>query len=67
MAVRIFVAAFGISSCGVWDLSPSPGIEPRPPALGAQSLNHWTIREVPQLILVINFDVMSVILNAFNL
>ena len=22
-----------------------PGIEPRPPALGAQSLNHWTTRE----------------------
>ena len=31
--------------CGRWDL-PLPGIEPRPPALGAQSLNHWTTREV---------------------
>ena len=34
-------------SCGMWDLLPQPGIEPRPHALGAQSLNHWTAREVP--------------------
>ena len=26
-----------------------PGMEPMPPALGAQSLNHWTAREVPRL------------------
>ena len=26
---------------------PRPGIEPIPSALGAQSLNHWTTREVP--------------------
>ena len=31
------------------DLVPRPGMEPRPPALGAQSLSHWTIREVPPL------------------
>ena len=31
----------------VWDLVPGPGIEPRPPALGAQSLNHCATREVP--------------------
>ena len=34
-------------SCGRWDLIPWPGIEPGPPALGAQSLSHWTTREVP--------------------
>ena len=34
-------------SCSMWDLVPWPGIKPRPPALGAQSVNHWTIREVP--------------------
>ena len=28
------------------DLVPGPGIEPVPSALEAQSLNHWTIREV---------------------
>ena len=40
--------------CGGWctrrglrDLSSRPGIEPASPALGAQSLNHWTAREVP--------------------
>ena len=31
-----------IFSCGMWDLVPRPGIEPRPPALGAQSLSDWT-------------------------
>ena len=32
----------------MWDPVPSPGIKPEPPALGAQSLSHWTIWEVPQ-------------------
>ena len=31
--------------CGI--LIPQPGIEPVPPALGAQSLNHWTTRKSP--------------------
>ena len=34
-----------MESCGTWDLVPRPGIEPRPPVLGVQSLNHWTTRE----------------------
>ena len=29
-------------------LVSQPAIEPMPPALGAQSLNHWTAREVPK-------------------
>ena len=33
------VAVYGI-------LVPPPGIEPRPPELGARSLSHWTTREV---------------------
>ena len=55
----LLVAACGIFSCGMqtlncgmWDLVPRPGIEPRSPALGAWSLGHWTTREVP---LVSNF------------
>ena len=35
-------------SCGLWDLLPQRRIEPRPPALGAQSLSHWTTRDVPK-------------------
>ena len=31
---------------------PWSGIEPRPPVLGAQSLNHWTTREVPYILWV---------------
>ena len=34
-------------SCSLWDLVPSPGIEPKLPALGARSLSYWTTREVP--------------------
>ena len=34
-------AAYGI-------LVPRPGIEPRPPAVEAQSPNHWTTREFPK-------------------
>ena len=38
-------------SCSLGDLVPWPRIEPRPPALGAQSLSHWTTREVSHLFL----------------
>ena len=30
-------------------LAPGPGIKPMPPAVEAQSHNHWTSREVPDL------------------
>ena len=32
-------------------LVPRPGTEPVPPAVEAQSLNHWTTREVPSRVL----------------
>ena len=41
-----YLAALGLI-CGMWDLVPWPGIEPRPPSLGAQILSHWTTKEVP--------------------
>ena len=37
---RVLVS--GIFCCGMWDLVPWPGIELMPPALGTQSLSHWT-------------------------
>ena len=37
-----------VAAC-TWDLVPGPGIEPRPPSLGALSLIHCLIREVPSL------------------
>ena len=49
----IYLAAPGLLcgiqalSCSMWDLVPWAGIEPGLPALGAQSLNRWTTREVP--------------------
>ena len=39
----------------MWDLVPCPGIEPRPPALGAWSPIHCTTREVPQHSCFLNF------------
>ena len=35
--------------CGIF---PQPGIEPVPPAVEAQSSNHWTARELPVIILI---------------
>ena len=42
----LFVPACGIFSCGRWDLVPWLGFKSGPLALGAQSLSHWTTREV---------------------
>ena len=49
VACRIFRLRCGLKtlSCTMQDLAPWPGIEPEPPALGAQSLSPWTTREVP--------------------
>ena len=45
-----WIFSFGVwdfFSCGMGNLVPQPGMEPRPPALGTWSLSHWTAREVP--------------------
>ena len=42
-----YLAASGLSS-GMWELVPWPVMDPRPPALGAWSLSHWTTSEVSQ-------------------
>ena len=41
-----YLAELGLS-CSMWDLVPWPGIEPGPPALGAQRLRPQTTREIP--------------------
>ena len=43
-------------SCSRWDLDPWPGTEPRPPALGEQSLSHCTTNEVPLCAFLIIFS-----------
>ena len=35
--------------CSMWDLSSPPVLKPPPPAVEAQSLNHRTAREVPEI------------------
>ena len=47
LKILIYLAVLGLS-CSMWDLVPWPGMEPKPPALGAQSLSYWTTREVPE-------------------
>ena len=44
----IYLVMMGLS-CGMWDLIPQLGTEPRISALGAWSLSHWTTSEVPRL------------------
>ena len=47
----VVFAAHRLFRFGMRDLVPSTGIKSRPPALGAWSLSHWTIREIPSPIL----------------
>ena len=52
--IFIYLAVAGLS-CSMWDLVPRPGVEPGPPALETQSLDHWTSKEVqpsPQFFIV---------------
>ena len=45
----LFLFCFVLLHCAVCGiLVPRPGIKPMPPAVEAQSLNHWTSREVPR-------------------
>ena len=48
VACGIFNCGMPALSFGMWDLVPQLGIEPEPPALGAQNLSQWTTREVPR-------------------
>ena len=59
-----FVCLFGVflvTLCSLWNLVPPPGIEPRPSAVRAQSLIHWTSREIPRAL-----DLMNSILSIFH-
>ena len=55
---QVLVAACRIFSCGIQTLLslrylvPLTRIKPRHPALGAQSLSHWTTKESPQCLSV---------------
>ena len=51
---QVLVVGLQTLSCSLWILVPCPGIEPRPPALEEQSLNHWTTKEVRGLSVPVN-------------
>ena len=46
--VGSLVVLLELFSYSTWDLYPQPGVEPRPPELGTQSLSPWITREVPR-------------------
>ena len=48
---------FGVSACRI--LVPQPGIEPMPLAMKAQSLNHWTARQISIYVYIQDFRVFS--------
>ena len=48
---------FGFLVQRLWSLAPCR-IEPAPPALEVQSLNHWTSREVPQVSFICCFNLV---------
>ena len=45
------------TACGI--LVPQPGTEPTPTSLDGWSLNHWTIREVPHILIYVNGTLFS--------
>ena len=52
--------------CRMRHLVPLPGIKPRPPALGEQSLNHWTTRKSFAAFLLLS-KCLFVLLQSFGL
>ena len=52
MACGIFSSSMQSISYSMCDLVYCPGTKPKPSGLQAQSLNHWTIREVAVLFTV---------------
>ena len=55
---NIFIDLFNLDvaglSCSMWGRVPWPGVEPRPPALEAQTLRCWTTREGPSCSLLLH-------------
>ena len=59
----MYLAALGLN-CIIWDLVPQSGIKLKAPALGAQSLRHWTTKkslESPETLEYLSFYKCSLI------
>ena len=62
----VFVAAFGIFSCGMGDLVPWPEIEQGPlHSLGVWSLIHWSTKEAPGLPFLMQFPFLVIFVASF--
>ena len=56
----LFSSELGFWRPSMQDLSSQPGIKPVPPAVEAQILNHWSIREFPELAVLCWMEVVRV-------
>ena len=50
----------------MWDLAPRLGVEPEAPALGRQSLSHWTPRDVLLLSFIQSLILLKLYLLLFS-
>ena len=66
VACRIFSYRLKILSGSMWDIVPWKEIKPRPLALGARNLSHWTTRGVPAL-LFLNSPLWVLLLYLYSL
>ena len=49
--LKVNLVIFLAVPCSMWDRSCLTSDQTHAPAFGAQSLNHWTFREVPGLVI----------------
>ena len=57
----VCLVLFLVTLCNIRILFPWPGIEPKPPTVVAQSLNHCTAREVPSVHFLIGIFVFLIL------
>ena len=60
VAWQIFGCSLRTLRCGMWNMLPPLGIQPRPPALGAWNLSHCTTRESLCFVLIPSVQFISV-------
>ena len=66
LRARPFSCSIQTPNCGMWDLVPQSRVKPGSRIFEAQSLSHWTTREVPIPFLFIASLIMLLLLCAQN-
>ena len=65
-SITVYLFLFSAPPHGMWDLSSPTRDQPVPPAVEAQSLNHWTARKVPKIYLHFPFLKLNIKLLPWN-